>query len=116
MSHLALQDAVKFQGYEYEIEGGVLFPERNYKIQEVITHMFEQRLKYKAEKNPVEKTYKLILNSSYGKTIQKFIETQIKIVSNENLPGYLEKNYEFQTSLSRYGNTWFVKEMKQLED
>jgi len=32
MSHIALQDAVVFQGFSYRILSGVMFTERNYKI------------------------------------------------------------------------------------
>lgn len=57
---------------------------RNYRIREVITHLFEQRLKLKAEGNPLEQAYKLLMNSCYGKSIMKPITTDNYIVPSEN--------------------------------
>lgn len=37
LSHIRLQDAITFQGYTYNIIGGVYFETRNYKIRDEIT-------------------------------------------------------------------------------
>lgn len=34
--------------------------------------MFDERMKYKKLKNPCQNIYKLMLNSSYGKTCEGF--------------------------------------------
>jgi hypothetical protein len=43
--------------------------------------MFERRLKYKLLGNPVEKVYKLMMNSSYGKSILKASPIEFKILN-----------------------------------
>ena len=55
--------------------------------------LFELRLKYKKEDNPLQEVIKLILNSIYGKTILKPIETKIRIVKNEDADRFIRKNY-----------------------
>ena len=37
--------------------------------------MFEKRKEYKALKNPVQEIYKLMMNSSYGKTCEGVHDT-----------------------------------------
>lgn len=41
--------------------------------------MFNERVKYKKEGNPIQNTYKLCLNSSYGKTIEGIHEYETKV-------------------------------------
>lgn len=50
------------------------------KIQEVMQQLFNARLKYKSEGNPLEGVIKLLLNSVYGKTIQKPTTKKINYV------------------------------------
>lgn len=50
------------------------------KIQEVMQELFNARLKYKSEGNPLEGVIKLLLNSVYGKTIQKPTTKKINYV------------------------------------
>ena len=102
VDNIALEDLIEFQQIEFQvIKGYVWNGKRDYKIQEVIQKVFDSRLKYKAEKNPLEQLYKLIMNSSYGKTIQKPVDFDLKFLSkwrkNENEPSkyerYWQKNY-----------------------
>ena len=71
MDHISLQDLIEFQGIEYTIIDGIYFSERNYTIQTVIQKMFNNRKLYKILGNPIQVVYKLMMNSSYGKTIMK---------------------------------------------
>ncbi|MDY6057938.1 MAG: DNA polymerase, partial [Candidatus Onthovivens sp.] len=50
------------------------------KIQDVMQQLFNARLKYKSEGNPLEGVIKLLLNSVYGKTIQKPTTKKINYV------------------------------------
>ena len=50
------------------------------KIQDVMQELFNARLKYKSEGNPLEGVIKLLLNSVYGKTIQKPTTKKINYV------------------------------------
>ncbi|KAH9147391.1 hypothetical protein LEN26_004736, partial [Aphanomyces euteiches] len=55
----ALEDIVEFQDVKYTI------------IEDVVKESFEERLKLKKEGNPLQEGIKLLLNSAYGKLIQK---------------------------------------------
>ena len=58
-------------------------------IQKVIKRLFDERAKYKKEHNPLEQVIKLVLNSIYGKTIQK---PNIKKISYVELESELKIN------------------------
>jgi hypothetical protein len=78
-----LQDYIKFHEIEYEILDGVYWNEgTNKTMGEVIKRLFDARLKCKAEGNKaLSNTIKLMLNSSYGKTIMKKAKSMKKIVN-----------------------------------
>lgn len=72
----SLEDLVKFQGLKYKILRGYYFNEgRNITIKAFMKELFEERLKKKNEKNPIQEVYKLIMNAFYGKLIMKPIDT-----------------------------------------
>jgi len=73
----ALQDLIKHQKIKYEIIRGYKFTNGfNTQIKETIKFLFEERLRQKNLKNPIQNAYKLIMNASYGKLIQKAIKKQ----------------------------------------
>lgn len=79
-----LEDAINFQKVGFEILSGVYFNQgRNSKVKDIITHLYNTRRKEKANKNPIQSSYKLLMNSSYGKSILKPIETDDIIVNSE---------------------------------
>lgn len=89
-----LEDLIKFQHIEYEFIRGYYFDEGyNDKIVETISNMFETRLKLKKQCNSLEQVYKLLMNASYGKLIQKPISTEKEFVSSKNTNSYITKNY-----------------------
>lgn len=79
---------------------------KDIEIQKVIKRLFEERAKYKKEHNPLEQVIKLVLNSIYGKTIQKpnikkisyvELESELKIdlkSEPENRQKYIKKVYK----------------------
>lgn len=72
VDNIALEDAVKYQQLEYEFIRGYYYNDGfNTSIVSFIKKVFNERLRLKAEKNPAEQVYKLIMNSCYGKLIQK---------------------------------------------
>jgi hypothetical protein len=81
---ITLEDLIKFQGIEYKFIRGYYFNDGfNPKIKEVIEFMFNERIKLKKEENPLQNAYKLILNASYGKLIQKPIKKTKKFYEND---------------------------------
>ena len=53
------------------------------------------RKKYKQEKNPLQNTIKLLLNSIYGKSILKPIKHEIRCVSKSDLDKYILMYYNY---------------------
>ena len=87
----------QFHQIEYFVNGGLFWQDTNGKIKEVIKYCFEKRLALKNEKdengnkcpNPLQLVYKLIMNASYGKTIQKSINFSEVSVPNDTLERYV---------------------------
>ena len=83
MDKYAIQDLIEFQGAEVEyIESLVWKYGFNAQITKTISTLFEERLRLKAVGNPLQECIKLLMNSSYGKLIQKPIIQSKKIIVN----------------------------------
>jgi hypothetical protein len=80
----SLEDLIKFQKLEkrdFEIIRGYYFNQGfNPQIKEVMSYLFNERKIKKAEENPIQIIYKLMMNSSYGKTIMKPIDDKFTII------------------------------------
>lgn len=71
---------------EYELISGYYFDDGfNNKINDFIMTLFNLCLKYMTEKNPLEKTIKLLLNSIYRKSILKLMTYEVKVVEPTHL-------------------------------
>lgn len=114
-----LEDLIQFHKITFDIDCGYYFNEgRNTKILEVIKHLFNERIKKKKEKNPIQVVYKLLMNSAYGKTLLKPIATD-KIIINgkENLLKYISANFDFVKEcipLAYNKEMWVVKKIKPI--
>lgn len=82
---ITLEDYIKFHEIEYELLDGVYWDGgSNKKMGEVIQRLFNARLQAKKEgKTALSNTIKLMLNSSYGKTIMKKSKTAKQIIKTE---------------------------------
>ncbi|CAL6056797.1 DNA_polymerase [Hexamita inflata] len=116
LDHIALQDIVNFQKVKYEIVSGIYYEGRNYKIQNTIKNMFDQRVYYKQQENPVESTYKLMLNSLYGKTIEKDRLTENKICTEEQFKKLIQQKFQYIEDVVQIGSKYFVTMKKELTD
>ena len=91
-----LEDLIKYHKIEFTIIRGYYYDEgRNYNLKPVIEHLFNTRLKAKAENNPIEKIYKLIMNSCYGKTLLKPFDTKISYMSENKYMEYVSSKYNW---------------------
>lgn len=82
---ITLEDSIEFQGIEFEIIRGYYFNEGfNTKVKDTMLYLFNERLKKKKEKNPIEVVYKLVMNASYGKSIMKEIKEDVRIFNDKN--------------------------------
>ena len=87
--HITLIDLIRFQRIKFTLIGGYYYSgKRNTACQKVIQKLFELRLKYTKEDNPLQQVIKLILNSVYGKTILKPIEYKHVFVPNNDSERY----------------------------
>ena len=113
-----LEDLVQFQGISFRILRGYYFKDGfNRKINEVIGFLFEERLRLKKEGNPAQECYKLIMNSGYGKSIMKPVETETKIFDNQDkFQTWLSRHYNWVVSYTKFGTKTKVKIVKTLDD
>ena len=91
----ALEDIARFQGAKYTVIEGLYWNEGfNNQITLTIRKMFDARLKYKAEGNPLQNVLKLMMNSSYGKLLMKPIVKKKVFVSGgqKKINEYTHKN------------------------
>ncbi len=92
--NITLEDLIEFQKIEFEfIRGYYWAGKRDYSIQEEIKKIFNKRLEYKKQHNPLQQLYKLIMNSCYGKTIEKPVDKDIKYMNEDDYEKYWVKNY-----------------------
>jgi hypothetical protein len=92
----ALEDAIKYHNIEYEIINGYYFNEGfNTSINSIITEIFERRATLKREGNPAELIFKLLMNASYGKLLQKAPDTKTKLMEDvdNKINVYLSRNH-----------------------
>jgi hypothetical protein len=113
---VSLEDLIQFQNVEFDVIRGYYFDEGfNTQIKTSINFLFNERLRLKKEGNPAETIYKLIMNSGYGKSIMKPIESESRIFDNdEAFNVYLSRNYNWITSWCKFGTKTEVKTVKTL--
>ena len=96
VDNITLEDLINFQQIEFELIKGYYWDgKRDYTIQKEIRNIFNKRLQYKKEKNPLQQLYKLIMNSCYGKTIERPVEKDYKYINEgDKLNNFWCKNYD----------------------
>lgn len=110
VSHIALNDLIKYQEIEYEIIRGYYFDEGvNNKIKEVISNLYDTRLKLKKTAPGLANIYKLIMNSAYGKSIMKSEEYTYNCVDSLKYSGNL-------ISYTKYNKFYLTKTKKSFRD
>lgn len=93
---IALEDFVKFQKVEYEFIQGYYYDDgHNNKINKVMTELYKNRRKYKDEGNDIQMVFKELMNSSYGKSCLKPIETDYIYKKEKDLNKYVNKYFNY---------------------
>lgn len=76
VDNITLEDWIKYNGLECEVIRGYKWTgEKSFLIRDIIQNLHLLRCEYKKTKNPLQLVIKLIMNSAYGKMIQKPITT-----------------------------------------
>jgi len=114
---VSLEDLIEFHKIEFEVIRGYYYDEgRNEKLSFVIKKLFNERLKMKKEGNKIEKVYKLLLNSAYGKTLLKPIECEDKYLNKDKLNNFIERHYNYIKEVIKLNNfTYKVKLVKSID-
>ena len=113
-----LEDLIQFQQITFDVVRGYYFDEGfNTKIKDTILFLFNERLRLKKEDNPAEQVFKLIMNSGYGKSNMKPVETESRFFDDDDkFQVYLSKNYNWITSFVKFGTKVKVNTVKTLID
>jgi hypothetical protein len=97
---LTLQDYIKFHEIEYEILDGVYWDNGGNKTMGgLIKNLYDTRLKYKKSNPALAQVLKLMLNSSYGKTITKKTHTKSTFVNQKRFDKYVSSNFNTITKI-----------------
>jgi hypothetical protein len=115
---ITLEDLIEFQKISFNVIRGYYFDSGfNTKVRDTIKYLFEARLQKKKEKNPAEMIYKLIMNSGYGKSIMKAVETESRFFDDEDAyKVFVSRNYNSCTTITQFGKKFKVKSVKPLSD
>ena len=113
---VGLEDLITFHDAEFEIIDGYYFNEgRNNTINKVIEELYNLRVKLKKDKNPAQMVIKLLMNSMYGKTIIKAVETDTIIKDNrEDFEKYISFNYNYIDSVLEVKGRYYIKKVKSV--
>ena len=115
---IALEDLIEYQKIKYEFINGYYYDDGfNNKVNETITHLFNQRLKFKKVKNPVQMIFKEIMNSSYGKSALKPIDSDSHYIPVDQYEDYVDRNFNYikEATLLANGKYFKVKVMKTID-
>lgn len=91
-----IEDWIKFHDVDFKVVRGYYFTDGyNPLINKTMRFLFEERLRQKKLENPIENTYKLCMNSGYGKTLEKSHEDKILYKTEADLNKYIKRSYNF---------------------
>ena len=112
---IMLQDLIEFQDISFTfVDGYVMKGNRDHRIREVIKKLYDLRVEYKKNKNPMQEIIKLIMNSAYGKSIQKVIKTELKYIDADKAPFKLyDMYYQIHKAEQINDNKWLFETYKR---
>lgn len=110
---ITLEDWIEHHEIEFKLIQGIYFTEFNKKIGELITKLFNLRLKAKKNNNSSMSTIlKLIMNAIYGKTLTKQTNERSVYMDCKRLENYRNKYYN---SIKSYEEIYSNGKYKQYE-
>ena len=113
---VGLEDIITFREAEFEIIDGYYYDQgRNNTINHVIEDLYNLRLKMKQDKNPAQIAIKSLMNSMYGKTIIKPVETDTIVKYNrDDFEKYISYNYNYIGSVIEVNGEFYIKKVKSI--
>jgi len=115
---VSLEDVIQFQEIEYEFINGYYYDEgHNDNINDTMKYLFTQRLKYKKEGNALQLVFKELMNSGYGKSYMKPIDSENKYVPVDEMDLFINRNYNFikEATLLANGKCYKVNITQQVD-
>lgn len=95
LTHIELQDFIKYQKGEVEFINCIYWKgDKDDRMANFIRQIYDLRVQYKAQGNPMQEVLKLFMNSSYGKTIQKDVNEEFKFLNKEKKESFIINNFE----------------------
>ena len=95
-------DMLKWQQIKYELLEMIYWDEGySTKINECIKNVYNKRAEAKRNGETIEQVYKLIMNSSYGKCIERPHDSKISVVEGRNYINHLSKHYTNMSSVEQ---------------
>jgi hypothetical protein len=108
-----LEDIIQYHDIKFNIIRGYYYDEgRNMKLKQVIVQLFNERLKAKKDKNPIQVVYKLMMNAAYGKTLIKPFSEDVKIMNFKDAKTFITRQYNKINSIDILS----TKSWDELED
>jgi hypothetical protein len=112
-----LLDLNEYYDIEYEVKRSYYFDEGfSAKICDAIKELFNPRLQYKKEGNPLQETIKLLMNSIFGKSLLKPLEHKINIVCANKARKYITRNFNYITEFASNGINFFITQLKPINE
>ena len=108
-----LEDLIKFQEIEYTIKRGYYWTgAKSDLFSKEMKRIYDLRVQYKKQKNPLQLVLKLLMNSTYGKTIQKPIKTDLvyKQIKKESRSKSPERRFYDEAARYNKKNSALIKE------
>ena len=118
VDNIYLEDLIKYQGIEFEILSGICWEgKKSPYLSKTIEYVYNLRKEKKAKGDLSEIIYKEIMNSSYGKTIQKPILTELIFKYNEDdVLKYMTINNTHIKSVDKISDNCYIIEKKVKTD
>lgn len=122
---IELRDLVEFQDINFIILRGLYWTgPKDKKVRDVVKNLFKTRAELKKQKNSLENTYKLLMNSIYGKTIQKAVDYKYRFLNLEHTNEYQPRTNILGTvycNLQSFCNWYlehseYIREIVQIKD
>ena len=115
VDNITLEDFVKYQGVECEILRGYKWTDKkDFQIQSLIQKLHEFRCEFKKTNNPMQEVVKLIMNSAYGKMIQKPIKDKFVYKKYESVDKKGNKKYPLNAYMIK--NSAKISEINQINN
>ena len=113
---VGLEEIITYHEAEFEITDGYYYGQgRNNTINHVIEDLYILRLKLQQDKNPAQIVIKLLMNSMYGKTIIKPVETDTIVKDNrEDFEKYISYSYNYIDSVIEVSCNFYIKKVKPI--